>query len=134
MTTEKLVDQIKKKKSFLCVGLDIDLDKIPPHLKDEEDPIFSFAKAIIDATHKFAVAYKPNLAFFESYGVEGWQAFRRIMDYLNTHFQIISPLQMLKEGILEILQTDMLKLFLKRIMQILLRLLLTWERMLLSRF
>jgi len=86
MTTEKLVDQIKKKKSFLCVGLDIDLDKIPPHLKDEEDPIFSFAKAIIDATHKFAVAYKPNLAFFESYGVEGWQAFRRIMDYLNTHF------------------------------------------------
>ena len=134
MTTEKLVDQIKKKKSFLCVGLDIDLDKIPPHLKDEEDPIFSFAKAIIDATHKFAVAYKPNLAFFESYGVEGWQAFRRIMDYLNTHFSDHFTIADAKRGDIGNTANRYAKAFLKRIMQILLRLLLTWERMLLSRF
>ena len=86
MTKEQLVEQIKKKQSFLCVGLDIDLDKIPPHLKKEDDPIFSFAKAIIDSTHEYAVAYKPNLAFFESYGVKGWQAFQKIMEYLNSNF------------------------------------------------
>ncbi len=86
MTKEQLVEQIKKKQSFLCVGLDIDLDKIPPHLKKEDDLIFSFAKAIIDSTHEYAVAYKPNLAFFESYGVKGWQAFQKIMEYLNSNF------------------------------------------------
>ena len=86
MTKEQLVEQIKKKQSFLCVGLDIDLDKIPPHLKKEDDPIFSFAKAIIDSTHEYAVAYKPNLAFFESYGIKGWQAFQKIMEYLNSNF------------------------------------------------
>lgn len=86
MTKEQLVEQIKKKKSFLCVGLDIDLDKIPPHLKKKDDFIFSFAKAIIDSTHEYAVAYKPNLAFFESYGVKGWQAFQKIMEYLNSNF------------------------------------------------
>ena len=86
MTKEQLVEQIKKKQSFLCVGLDIDLDKIPPHLKKEDDPIFSFAKAIIDSTHEYAVAYKPNLAFFESYGVKGWQAFQKIMEYVNSNF------------------------------------------------
>ena len=86
MTKEQLVEQIKKKQSFLCVGLDIDLDKIPPHLKKEDDPIFSFAKAIIDSTHEYAVAYKPNLAFFEPYGVKGWQAFQKTMEYLNSNF------------------------------------------------
>lgn len=86
MTKEQLVEQIKKKQSFLCVGLDIDLDKIPTHLKKTDDPIFSFAKAIIDSTHEYAVAYKPNLAFFESYGVKGWQAFQKIMEYLNSNF------------------------------------------------
>ena len=86
MTKEQLVEQIKKKQSFLCVGLDIDLDKIPTHLKKEDDPIFSFAKAIIDSTHEYAVAYKPNLAFFESYGVKGWKAFQKIMEYLNSNF------------------------------------------------
>ena len=65
MTPEKLFEQIQTKKSFLCVGLDIDLEKIPSHLKKLEDPIFAFAKEIIDATHSYAVAYKPNLAFFE---------------------------------------------------------------------
>ena len=92
MTIAELFKQIKKKKSFLCVGLDIDLDKIPSHIKKGKDPIFTFAKAIIDATHSYAVAYKPNLAFFESYGLEGWEAFDKLMQYLNNtypnHFTI----------------------------------------------
>jgi orotidine-5'-phosphate decarboxylase len=86
MTKAELIKQIKKKKSFLCVGLDIDLDKIPSHIKKDKDPIFTFAKAIIDATHSYAVAYKPNLAFFESYGLEGWKAFDKVMHYLNTKY------------------------------------------------
>jgi len=86
MTQEALFDQIKFKKSFLCVGLDIDLEKIPSHLKKQEDSLFAFAKEIIDATHSYAVAYKPNLAFFESYGVQGWKAFEKITGYLNEHY------------------------------------------------
>ncbi len=86
MTQASLFNQIKTKASFLCVGLDVDLDKIPPHLLKEEDPIFSFAKAVIDATHPYAVAYKPNLAFFEAYGLQGWNAFKKVIDYLNAHY------------------------------------------------
>ena len=86
MTQKLLFEQIKAKRSFLCVGLDIDLDKIPPHLKDQEDPLFTFAKKIIDATHSYAVAYKPNLAFFETYGIKGWSAFDKITNYLNQHY------------------------------------------------
>ena len=86
MTNSFLFEQIKAKASFLCVGLDIDLDKIPPHLLQEEDPVFAFAKAIIDATHKYSVAYKPNLAFFESYGVQGWNAFKKVINYLNNEY------------------------------------------------
>lgn len=84
MTTQQLVEQIRKKKSFLCIGLDVDLDKIPKHLLEEEDPIFAFNKAIIDATHHLAVAYKPNIAFYEAYGVKGWQALEKTIKYLNT--------------------------------------------------
>ena len=87
MTPEKLFEQIQKKKSFLCVGLDIDLEKIPSHLKKLEDPIFAFAKEIIDATHSYAVAYKPNLAFFEFYGVKGLISFGKIISYLNQNYQ-----------------------------------------------
>ena len=86
MTNTFLFKQIKAKASFLCVGLDIDLEKIPPYLLKEEDPVFSFAKAIIDSTHNFTVAYKPNLAFFESYGPKGWSAFEKVIDYLNTNY------------------------------------------------
>jgi len=86
MTTEQLTAQIKKKKSFLCVGLDTDLDKIPKHLLKEDDPIFSFNKAIIDATQEFCVAYKPNIAFYEAYGVAGWNALQKTMDYLNATY------------------------------------------------
>lgn len=86
MTQEFLFEQIKAKKSFLCVGLDIDLEKIPPHLKAQEDPLFSFAKEIIDATHAYAVAFKPNLAFFETYGLKGWHAFDKIAKYLKQNY------------------------------------------------
>ena len=71
MTTEQLVAQIRKKKSFLCIGLDTDLEKIPQHLLEEDDPIFSFNKAIIDSTNHLCVAYKPNIAFYEAYGIRG---------------------------------------------------------------
>ncbi len=85
MKIEQLIAQIQKKKSFLCVGLDTDLEKIPEHLLAEEDPIFAFNKAIIDATHHYCVAYKPNIAFYEAYGLKGWQSLERTMAYLNTH-------------------------------------------------
>jgi orotidine-5'-phosphate decarboxylase len=86
MTLSNLATQIKSKKSFLCVGLDVDLEKIPAHLLKEEDPIFAFAKAIIDATHDLCVAYKPNTAFFEAYGVKGWQALEKTINYLNKNY------------------------------------------------
>lgn len=77
MTRDHLIQQIKQKKSFLCVGLDPDLDKLPPHLLGEEDPIFSFNKAIIEATEDICVAYKPNIAFYECYGARGWESLRK---------------------------------------------------------
>ena len=86
MNIDSLYQEIKVKESFLCVGLDVDLNKIPPHLLNEKDPIFSFSKGIIDATHSFTVAYKPNLAFFEAYGLKGWKAFEKIIDYLNKNY------------------------------------------------
>ncbi|MDO6519815.1 orotidine-5'-phosphate decarboxylase [Zobellia uliginosa] len=86
MTTEQLVAQIYKKKSFLCIGLDTDLEKVPPHLLEEEDPIFAFNKVIIDATHDICVSYKPNIAFYEAYGIKGWQALEKTIRYLNENF------------------------------------------------
>lgn len=83
MTREELINLIRRKRSFLCVGLDSDIRKIPQHLLGEPDPVFAFNKAIIDATIDFAVAYKPNLAFYESRGVKGLQTLERTMDYLN---------------------------------------------------
>ena len=77
MDKQQLFENIKKKKSFLCVGLDTDIKKIPEHLLKEEDPIFAFNKAIIDATAPYCIAYKPNLAFYESMGVKGWIAFEK---------------------------------------------------------
>ena len=84
MTTQQLHEQILKKQSFLCVGLDVDLNKIPPHLLATEDPIFEFNKAIIDATHDICVAYKPNMAFFEAYGLKGWISLEKTINYLNS--------------------------------------------------
>lgn len=82
MTRAELVREIKAKKSFLCVGLDTDITKIPSHLLAEEDPIFAFNKAIIEATEDLCVAYKPNIAFYESYGVKGWQSLQRTWESL----------------------------------------------------
>tara|TARA_R110002051_G_scaffold68689_2_gene123851 strand:+ start:2084 stop:2905 length:822 start_codon:yes stop_codon:yes gene_type:complete len=98
MTTEQLINQIHKKKSFLCVGLDVDLDKIPTHLLAEEDPIFAFNKAIIDATHDYCVAYKPNTAFYEAYGVKGWIALEKTIKYLNTNYPEIFTIADAKRG------------------------------------
>ncbi|MSP85249.1 MAG: orotidine-5'-phosphate decarboxylase [Flavobacteriaceae bacterium] len=83
MTTRELIQQIKIKKSFLCIGLDVDLNKIPPHLLESEDPIFEFNKAIIDATHDLAVSYKPNTAFYEAYGIKGWISLQKTIKYIN---------------------------------------------------
>ena len=86
MTRKELVEQIQKKQSFLCVGLDVDIQKIPEHLLTEDDPIFAFNKAIIDATAPYCVAYKPNLAFYEAYGVKGIMAFEKTVKYLKDNY------------------------------------------------
>lgn len=86
MTTAQLYRNIQKKGSFLCVGLDTDLSKIPAHLLREEDPLFAFNKAIIDATAAYCVAYKPNLAFYEAYGVPGWMALQKTVAYLREYY------------------------------------------------
>ncbi|GAB5556495.1 MAG: orotidine-5'-phosphate decarboxylase [Schleiferiaceae bacterium] len=86
MTREELVAQIKEKKTALCIGLDTDIDKIPTHLLSEEDPLFAFNKAIIDATADHCVAYKPNIAFYEAHGVSGWESLKKTIDYLNENY------------------------------------------------
>ena len=86
MDRQQLIEQIKTKRSFLCVGLDTDLKKVPQHLLDGEDPIFSFNKAIIDATADYCVAYKPNLAFYEAFGVSGMMAFEKTVKYLKENY------------------------------------------------
>ena len=98
MTTQQLVAQIKKKKSFLCIGLDVDLDKIPTHLLQEEDPIFAFNKAIIDATHHLCIAYKPNTAFYEAYGIKGWQSLEKTIQYINKNYPEIFTIADAKRG------------------------------------
>lgn len=86
MTSQQLVNHILSKKSFLCIGLDVDLEKIPSFLLEFEDPIFEFNKQIIDATHDLCVSYKPNTAFYEAYGLKGWTALQRTIDYLNAKY------------------------------------------------
>ena len=92
MTSEELEQHIRQKRSFLCVGLDTDPNRIPEALKDLEDPVFAFNKAIIDATHSYCVAYKPNTAFYESLGVAGWVSLEKTIQYLResypNHFTI----------------------------------------------
>lgn len=83
MNRQELFEQIKKKKSFLCVGLDSDINKIPKHLLGSEDPVFEFNKEIIDATLPYTIAYKPNIAFYESRGAEGWITLEKTIKYLN---------------------------------------------------
>lgn len=82
MTKQELFEQIKRKRSYLCVGLDTDPNKIPSHLRKLSDPIFEFNKAIIDATADFTVAYKPNIAFYEAHGSKGWESLQKTLDYI----------------------------------------------------
>lgn len=98
MTTQQLTEQIRQKKSFLCIGLDVDLNKIPQHLLVTEDPIFEFNKAIIDATHDLAVAYKPNTAFYEAYGIKGWISLEKTIAYINQKHPEIFTIADAKRG------------------------------------
>jgi len=98
MRIEALKDQILSKKSFLCVGLDVDLEKVPEHIKKMEDPLYEFSKVIIDSTAAYAVAYKPNIAFFETYGPYGMASLKRVMDYLNNKHPEIFTIADAKRG------------------------------------
>jgi orotidine-5'-phosphate decarboxylase len=98
MTTKEITQQIQFKKSFLCIGLDVDLTKIPPHLLLLEDPIFEFNKAIIDATHDLCVSYKPNTAFYEAYGIKGWKSLEKTINYINDKYPEIFTIADAKRG------------------------------------
>lgn len=98
MITTQLIEQIQLKKSFLCIGLDVDLTKIPQHLLAKEDPIFEFNKAIIDATHDLCVSYKPNTAFYEAYGLKGWQSLQKTIHYINENYPEIFTIADAKRG------------------------------------
>ena len=98
MTREELFSNINKKKSFLCIGLDTDLTKIPPHLLEAEDPVFEFNKQIIDATHDLCVSYKPNMAFYETQGAKGWISLERTISYINKMYVDIFTIADAKRG------------------------------------
>ena len=98
MKKEDLISQIKRKKSFLCIGLDTDINKIPKFLLDSDDPVFEFNKRIIDATNSYCVAYKPNIAFYESFGLNGWIALEKTIKYLNVNFPEIFTIADAKRG------------------------------------
>lgn len=98
MTTAQLINQIQIKKSFLCIGLDVDLTKIPKHLLLLEDPIFEFNKSIIDATHDLVVSYKPNTAFYEAYGIKGWLSLQKTIHYINENYPEIFTIADAKRG------------------------------------
>jgi orotidine-5'-phosphate decarboxylase len=98
LTTTQLTAQIQQKRSFLCIGLDVDISKIPSHLLETEDPIFEFNKAIIDATHDLCVSYKPNTAFYEAYGLKGWQSLEKTIQYINQNYPEIFTIADAKRG------------------------------------
>jgi orotidine-5'-phosphate decarboxylase len=113
LTTNQLIEQIHIKKSFLCIGLDVDLTKIPTHLLELEDPIFEFNKAIIDATHDLCVSYKPNTAFYEAYGLKGWQSLEKTIEYLNEKYPEIFTIADAKRGDIGNTSTMFAKAFLE---------------------
>ena len=98
MNKQQLIQQIQQKKSFLCVGLDTDINKIPQHLLENEDPVFEFNKQIIDKTAEFAVAYKPNTAFYEVYGAKGWQSLEKTVQYIKANYPEIFIIADAKRG------------------------------------
>lgn len=98
MNKDQLVSEITKKQSFLCVGLDTDINKIPEFLRSAEDPIFAFNKAIIDATAQYTVAYKPNIAFYECYGISGWKSLEKTVNYIKNKYPEIFLIADAKRG------------------------------------
>jgi orotidine-5'-phosphate decarboxylase len=98
MTREELFSTITKKKSFLCVGLDTDITKIPSHLLKTEDPVFEFNKQIIDATHDLCVSYKPNMAFYETQGAKGWISLEKTINYINQKYKDVFTIADAKRG------------------------------------
>lgn len=106
MNRQQLVEQIRKKKSFLCIGLDSDMKKIPPHMLNCDDPQFEFNKEIVDSTHYYAIAYKPNLAFYEAEGAKGWASFEKIVRYIKATYPEIFIIADAKRG--DILNTSSL--------------------------
>ncbi len=113
MNKQQLFKQIKTKKSFLCIGLDVDLEKIPQHLLKLTDPIFEFNKQIIDATHDLAVAFKPNIAFYEAYGISGWKSLERTINYINKNYPEIFTIADAKRGDIGNTSTRYAKAFLE---------------------
>ena len=98
MNSDKLFSNIKKKKSFLCIGLDTDINKIPEFLLDNPDPVFEFNKQIIDATNQLVIAYKPNIAFYESSGASGWQSLEKTVNYAKNKYPDIFLIADAKRG------------------------------------
>ncbi|MAD96903.1 MAG: orotidine-5'-phosphate decarboxylase [Flavobacteriaceae bacterium] len=115
MTTQELISEIRKKQSFLCVGLDVDLNKIPAHLHALEDPIFEFNKAIIDATQQYCVAYKPNTAFYEAYGIDGWKSLEKTINYINETYPEMFTIADAKRGDIGNTSTMYAKAFLENL-------------------
>ena len=98
MKISSLIEQIKLKKSYLCVGIDPDLEKIPKHIVNQKDPIYTFSKSIIDSTEKFAVAFKFNIAFFEAYGIDGLVSLERLIEYVNKQYPDVFTIADAKRG------------------------------------
>lgn len=98
MTKDELISEIRRKQSFLCIGLDSDIEKIPMHLLKSDDPVFEFNRQIIDSTSHLCIAYKPNLAFYESQGIKGWQSLSRTIDYLRNNYPEILTIADAKRG------------------------------------
>ncbi len=98
MNHQQLFENIVAKRSFLCVGLDPEIGKLPPHLLDSDDPVFEFNKGIIDATHRYAVAYKPNIAFYECLGIAGWKSLSSTLDYIRENYPGIFVIADAKRG------------------------------------
>lgn len=115
MNRQALIAQIRKKKSFLCIGLDSDMTKIPRHLLNNEDPVFEFNKQIIDATHDLAVAYKPNTAFYECRGTLGWKSLERTINYLNNLPEAIFTIADAKRGDIGNTSTQYAKAFFEQL-------------------
>ena len=125
MKRAQIIDQIYKKKSFLCVGLDTDINKIPSFLLDFEDPVFEFNKRIIDATKDLCIAYKPNIAFYEAMGSDGWDSLKKTIDYIPDEIFTIADA---KRGDIGNTSNQYAEAFLTRTILIQLLYLLTWGK------